>query len=1210
MLMITPAFSQNVNVNPGAGSYMTLKEAFDNINNGTHTGAITIDIIGNTTETASAVLNASGGSSSYTSILIQPSGGAPRTVSGNLVNGHLIDLNGADNITIDGLNSGGNSLTISNTGTGTSSTFRFIGDAKTNIIQHCTLQGSSTSSSSGVIFFSTGSSTGNDGNTISNCDITAAGSNHPSNGIYSLGSAAMENSGNIIHQNNISDYFSAIVASQGINLAATGNTAWTITNNRLFQTANRIFTTANIHSGIFIGVGSSYTISGNIIGYANSSGTGTTNLLGINAGSIGGSFPDSYTLAGVTLNATRYVAINCTFSANGTVSEIQNNTISGFAILTSSGASSASMPPLGIWCGIRVTNANVNIGTTAGNIIGSTTGSGSVYAATSTTGGVVVGIYCNSSNIINIQNNSIGAIDAVGTTASITAGFTGIDVEGAAGILSATNNSIGNSSSDNIRTGYTLLAGSLSNVGTLSSSTGSVSTFIGIRNTTTGSSLTVTGNTLRGWATSGTVIPVTGITNTGAITGAITINSNLFGTSSTEWMRYAVANSSALFGISNTGGSTSSILTIQTNDFSGINYSVVGTNANTYLTNSALTLSQNISSNTFTNLVVNTSGSIIFISNTSAVPSTGTQTVNNNSIITAFTKSSAGGSLTLFISNAGSVAGAIITHTGNTFSNITVTGATTIAGWADTDGGTPTKNISSNIFNNWTGGTNPITVMNLNFIGGASSFSFNTITNIAGQGAITGLNIGASGAATSLTIGGNLVANLSSTGTGGAVSGITCSNSSAGIIFTGNTIHSLSTTGSTGTTGVVNGINITGLSAPTITKNKIYNLSGNQALTTVNGINCNITGTLTIANNLIGDLRSTAAIGLNAINGINLSNTGTYNVYFNTIYLNASSSSVTTFGNSCITFSSIAASFNNRNNILVNLSTPAQEGLNVATNGFAACLRRSAGSNGVVPANYAITSDNNLYWVNPTAGTNNHLTYGEGTTTVTNPMNTLALFKTFLVNRDQLSVTEDPTFLSTTGSDVSFLHIDPDVATQVNNGAVSIGGITDDYDGDVRDVTTPDIGADEMIQAGCATVVTNANDIGEGSLRDVIDCVGQGATITFSADISGSTILLTSGEIVINKNLTLAGPGAINLALSGNNASRIFHILPGNTLTIQGMTLKDASAISNGGAVYAQGNLTLNGVVLQHNFENGAAKSLTLVSPAILQIIGAVDLKN
>src|SRR6185295_16569753 len=53
--------------------------------------------------------------SNYT-LTIRAGGGAARTVSGSIA-GSLIRLNGADRVTIDGLNTGGNALTISNTST-------------------------------------------------------------------------------------------------------------------------------------------------------------------------------------------------------------------------------------------------------------------------------------------------------------------------------------------------------------------------------------------------------------------------------------------------------------------------------------------------------------------------------------------------------------------------------------------------------------------------------------------------------------------------------------------------------------------------------------------------------------------------------------------------------------------------------------------------------------------------------------------------------------------------------------------------------------------------------------------------------------------------------------------------------------------------------------------------------------------------------------
>ena len=143
---------------------------------------------------------------------------------------------------------------------------------------------------------------------------------------------------------------------------------------------------------------------------------------------------------------------------------------------------------------------------------------------------------------------------------------------------------------------------------------------------------------------------------------------------------------------------------------------------------------------------------------------------------------------------------------------------------------------------------------------------------------------------------------------------------------------------------------------------------------------------------------------------------------------------------------------------------------------------------------------------------------------------------------------------------------------------------------------------------GCPNIVTNPADHGDGSLRDVISCSLNGATIGFALN-PYSQITLTGGEIIIEKNITLSGTGVLDLVISGNNASRIFQLLPGRNLTIKNLTLKDASASINGGAIYAQGFLSLEDVLLHNNFETGIPKSLTLVSPGSLIIKGNVELK-
>ena len=53
----------------------------------------------------------------------------------------------------------------------------------------------------------------------------------------------------------------------------------------------------------------------------------------------------------------------------------------------------------------------------------------------------------------------------------------------------------------------------------------------------------------------------------------------------------------------------------------------------------------------------------------------------------------------------------------------------------------------------------------------------------------------------------------------------------------------------------------------------------------------------------------------------------------------------------------------------------------------------------------------------------------------------------------------------------------------------------------------------------------------------------------------------------------------------------------------------DATAISNGGSILTKGNLTLRNVLIQHNFQNGIPKALTLSHPGQMHIKGTVDIK-
>jgi predicted outer membrane repeat protein len=114
--------------------------------------------------------------------------------------------------------------------------------------------------------------------------------------------------------------------------------------------------------------------------------------------------------------------------------------------------------------------------------------------------------------------------------------------------------------------------------------------------------------------------------------------------------------------------------------------------------------------------------------------------------------------------------------------------------------------------------------------------------------------------------------------------------------------------------------------------------------------------------------------------------------------------------------------------------------------------------------------------------------------------------------------------------------------------------------------------------------VTNTNDAGPGSLRQALANANNGDVITFA--VTG-TIVLTTGELLVHKSTIISGPGAANLTVDGNAASRAFHILPNLNVSITGLTITNGVAAGNptrGGGIYNDhAALTLNDCTISGN---------------------------
>lgn len=120
-------------------------------------------------------------------------------------------------------------------------------------------------------------------------------------------------------------------------------------------------------------------------------------------------------------------------------------------------------------------------------------------------------------------------------------------------------------------------------------------------------------------------------------------------------------------------------------------------------------------------------------------------------------------------------------------------------------------------------------------------------------------------------------------------------------------------------------------------------------------------------------------------------------------------------------------------------------------------------------------------------------------------------------------------------------------------------------------------------------VVTNLASLGPGTLRQALSdnqSLGDGNTIVFSNNVTDTITL--QGELSVNSPVTIRGPGANVLAISGNQLSRIFSVTAGPTF-ISDLTIRngrvagsDGNQMQNGDDASAGGILNLSSLTLSN----------------------------
>ncbi|MGE5303215.1 MAG: choice-of-anchor Q domain-containing protein [Alphaproteobacteria bacterium] len=104
--------------------------------------------------------------------------------------------------------------------------------------------------------------------------------------------------------------------------------------------------------------------------------------------------------------------------------------------------------------------------------------------------------------------------------------------------------------------------------------------------------------------------------------------------------------------------------------------------------------------------------------------------------------------------------------------------------------------------------------------------------------------------------------------------------------------------------------------------------------------------------------------------------------------------------------------------------------------------------------------------------------------------------------------------------------------------------------------------------------VTNTNDSGPGSLRQAIADAQEGDTINF--DPSVNTVTLTTAELAISQSITIsASPQMVTVQRASQTEFRIFHVTPGHSVEIDGLTISGGHITGDNGGGILNDNSTL-----------------------------------
>ncbi|HLT24064.1 MAG TPA: T9SS type A sorting domain-containing protein [Ignavibacteria bacterium] len=325
----------------------------------------------------------------------------------------------------------------------------------------------------------------------------------------------------------------------------------------------------------------------------------------------------------------------------------------------------------------------------------------------------------------------------------------------------------------------------------------------------------------------------------------------------------------------------------------------------------------------------------------------------------------------------------------------------------------------------------------------------------------------------------------------------------------GNLIHDLNQTG----TGQTGGINMNYALYGNVYDNKVFNINTNNVASApaVYGIfmnNAVVASNYNAYNNMIHEIHAPLSGSGLGVLGMWINGGDTADVSYNSIYLDSTSTGVNFGAYALYIAGPTTATL--KNNIVINKSVPVGTGSNLGI--FKAAT-----------AFYGTASNNNNVYVTP--GASNFIYY-DGTLT----HQTFANFQTAVAPAETNSFTENSPFVNVSTHPYN-LDMSTTIATLCESGGIPVAGITTDIHGTTRNVTTPDVGADEFDGIGPVTLAPTLVYPSNGAVLVEVnplmnwDAVANASTyhIQISTDSTFTTSLLdvdtvTTSQLQLGNN--------------------------------------------------------------------------------------------